>query len=122
MVVLLRELLHQLGILRTLVVGALSHLLVELLYLRLQLSRVGERLACLFLYGCVILQHHHLRQIADSCVCRYSHIAFSRLLQPAYNLQHCRFAGAVLAHKCYAVAVVHYETYVAEQWLNTKLY
>ena len=64
-VVLLRELLHQFGIFRAFVVGALSHLPVELLYLRLQLSRVGERLACLLLYGRVILQHHHLRQIAD---------------------------------------------------------
>ena len=121
-VVLLREPLHQFGIFRAFEVGALSHLLVELLYLRLQLSRVGKRLACFLLYGRVILQHHHLRQIADSGVCWYSHIAFSRLLQPAYNLQHRRFAGAVLAHKCYAVAVVHHETYVAEQRFNTKLY
>ena len=80
-IMFLGELLHELGIALALVVGAVGHFLLHLVEARLHLGIVGESLSGFLLYGGIILQFHHLRQIADGGFIRDSHYAGSWLLQ-----------------------------------------
>ena len=120
--VLLGELLHQLGIALALVVSAVGHFLLHLVEARLHLGIVGESLSGFLLHGGIILQFHHLRKIADRGFIRDSHHTGGWLLQATENLQHRRFAGTVLTYQGNAVAVVDYEAYIIEKWLYAKLY
>ena len=120
-VVLLRKLLHKCGIRFALVIGTLCQLAVKVVNTCLHLCHVRESLARLLLHGGVVLQNHHLWQVAYSGVVGYCHLAICRFLQSAYYLQHGRLACSVLAHKGYAVAVVHYKAHISEQWLCAEL-
>ena len=119
---LLGELLHQLGIAFALIVSAVGHLLLHLVEASLHLGIVGESLSGFLLHGGIILQFHHLWQVADGGFVRDSHHAIRRFLQAAEYLEHRRFSGAVLSHQGNAVAVVNDEAYIMEEWLYAKLY
>ena len=121
-IMFLGEFLHELGIALALVVSAVSHFLLHLVEARLHLGIVGESLSGFLFHGGIILQFHHLRQIADGGFVWDSHHAGGWLLQATENLQHRRFAGTVLAYQGNAVAVVDYEAYIIEKWLYAKLY
>ena len=121
-IMFLGEFLHELGIALALVVGAVSHFLLHLVEARLHLGIVGESLAGFLLHGGIVLQFHHLRQVADGGFVWDSHHAGGWLLQATENLQHRRFAGTVLTYQGYTVAVVDNEAYIIEKWLYAKLY
>ena len=120
--VLLGELLHQLGIAFALIVSAVGHLLLHLVEACLHLGIVGESLSGFLLHGGIILQFHHLWQVADGGFVRDSHHTIRRFLQAAEYLEHRRFSGSVLTHQGNAVAVVNDEAYIMEEWLYAKLY
>ena len=116
------EPLYQLQVALALIVGALSQLAVEGIDAFLHTGHAGKSLACLVYHGCVVLQVHHLRQIAYGGVAGDRHHASRRLLQATEYLQHGRLACPVLAHKGNAVALVDNETDIAEQWLHAKFH
>ena len=121
-VVLLSKFLHKLGVFLALIVGALHELTVELVDTLLQLCGVGKSLTGFLFHSSVVLQNHHLGQIANSCISRNGYIALGGFLYSTYNLQHGGFARTILSNESNAVAVVDNKVDVAEQWLNTKLY
>ena len=77
------EALHQFGILLTLIVGALGQLPVHLVNPLRHLAYVGKGFLRLLLHGGVVLQDHHLWQIADGASVGHSHHAFRRFLHSA---------------------------------------
>jgi hypothetical protein len=58
---------------------------------------------------------HHLGQVADAEILWLGNGSRSGGLCPSDNLQQSTFAGTVLAHKCYPVALVYDETDIVEQ-------
>ena len=113
--------LHQLHIVVAVVVAALVQLALHAVEASLQLMDVGKGLLSLLAHRRPVLQVHHLRQVADGGVALHVDAAGSSPLLAADNLQQGRLAGAVLAHQGDAVARVHNECGVAEQWLDAKL-
>ena len=81
--VLLREALHQLRISLALIIGALHHLLLHGFQRRVQLRLLGKGFAGLLAHGGVVLQLHHLWQIAHRHIVGHSNRARRGLLQPA---------------------------------------
>ena len=120
--VLLCEPLNKSHIVIALVIGAFAKFTFHTVNALFHASSVAEGLARFLLYGGVIGQFHHLRQIANGGVVRNAYHATRRLLLTTQNLQQRRLAGSVLAHKCNAVAVVHHEACLAEQRLHPKLH
>ena len=121
-VVLESELLDQLGIALALVVGAVGHFLLQPLDALLHAGGVDEGFAGLFDDGGVVGEFHHLRQIAYGGVVGDGYSARGGFLLSAEYLEHGRFAGAVLAHERYAVAVVDDKTHVMEERAGAELY
>ena len=121
-VVLESELLDQLGIALALVVGAVGHLLLQPLDALFHAGGVDEGFAGLFDDGGVVGEFHHLGQIAYGGVVGDGYGARGGLLLSAEYLEHGRFAGTVLAHERYAVAVVDDETHVMEERAGAELY
>ena len=118
----LGKLLYELSIAFALIVGAVGHFLLHLVQTRLHLGIMGESLAGFLFHGRIVLQFHHLWQIADCGFVRNSHNAVSRFLQTAENLEHRRFSCTILTHQGNAVAVVDDETYIMKERLDAKLY
>ena len=121
-VMFLGELLHQRHIVSTVIVRSLCQLLVHAVDALFQLRDVGKGFLSLLAYRRVILQHHHLRQIADSSVAWNTHRTAGRLLHTTKDFEQRRLAGTVLSDQCYTVAVVYHETGISKQGLHTKLY
>ena len=117
-----REPLYESHIVFCLVVSPLSHLALHVLESPAHPDGFGERLARLVAHGGVVLQLHHLRQIAHRGGVGYGDGAARRLLYAAQNLQQRRFAGTVLADKGYAVAVVDDERDMVVQRRGAELY
>ena len=84
-----RKLLNQCQIALALVIRALSQLLVQRVNLGFQFRHIRESLLGLLTNGGVVLQYHHLRQVADGGVRRYAHHALCRFLLSAEYLQQC---------------------------------
>ena len=120
--VLQRKLLNQCQIALALVIRALSQLLVQCVDLGFQLRHIRESLLGFLTNGGVVLQYHHLRQVADGGIRRYAHHTLCRLLLSAEYLQQCRLSCTVLTHKGYTVTVVHHETGTCKQRLHAKFY
>ena len=119
---LLGKALHKSHVVLTLVVSTLTQLTVQRVYTLLHLRHVGKSLLCFLSYGGVILQHHHLWQIAYGGVMGHADGAACGLLLPTEYFQQGGFSCAVLAHQGYTVPVVHHETRVGEQRLHAKFH
>ena len=119
---LLGEALHQGQIVVALIIGTLSQLLVHLVNALLHLPDIGECLLSLLPDGGIVLQVHHLRQIADSSVGRHADHTTGGLLLSAKYFQECRFPSAVLTHQGNTVTIVHHKTGIGEQRLSTEFY
>ena len=85
-----------------------------------QSDTAGKGLSCLRPHGGVVLQSHHLRQIAYSGVGGYGHRACGGFLLAAEYFEECGLACAIFAHKGNAVALIDHKTDVVEQWLCAK--
>ena len=114
--------LNQRQITFALVVRTLRQFLVHLVDARFHLGDVGKGLLSLFTHRCIVLQDHHLRQIAYPTVSRHTHIASRRPLLSTEYFQHRRLACAVLTHQGNTIAVVDDETCIHEQGLHPKLH
>ena len=114
--------LHQLHVVLALIVGALVHLPLHLLHVFFQLADVGKCLLGLGAHGGVVLQHHHLRQVAYYCIGGHGNRTLRGLLLSAENLEQRRLACTVLAHEGYPVASVDDEARSVEQGLHPKLH
>ena len=115
-------LLYQLQVALALVVGALGQLLVHLVQSLLHAGVVGKCLLCLLAHGGVVLQYHHLWQVAYLGVAGHADVACSGFLQSAQYLEHGALAGSVLTHQRYAVAVVNHKAGIVEQRLDAEFY
>ena len=115
-------LLYQCQIALTLIVCALSQFLVHLVKTLLHPGDVGKGLLGLLSHRRIVLQDHHLRQIADMAVGRYADDTCRRLLLSAEYLQHRRFTSSVLSHQGNAVAVVDHKTGVNEQGFHPEFH
>ena len=114
--------LYQCQIALTLIVCALSQFLVHLVKALLHPGDVGKGLLGLLSHRRIVLQDHHLRQIADMAVGRYTDDTCRRLLLSTEYLQHRRFTSSVLSHQGNAVAVVDHKTGVNEQGLHPEFH
>ena len=119
---LLRVLLHQRHVRLTLIVLTLVQLLFQFGNTLLQLRHVGKSLLSLLPDSRRVLKVHHLRQITDGGIVRYIDHTCSRLLHTTKYLQQRRLTRIVLAHQGNTVTVVHHETSVGKQWLDTKFH
>ena len=106
--------LYQCQIALTLIIRALCQFLVHLVKTLLHPRDVGKSLLGLLPHRRVVLQDHHLRQIADVAVRRYADDASRRLLLSTEYLQHGRFACSVFSHQGNTVPIVDHETGVNE--------
>ena len=116
----LREAFYKRGVVITFVICSVGHFLLHFLQSSLHLRVIGKRLTCFFAHGGVILQLHHLWQIAYGDIIRNGNNATRGLLKTAKYLQHRRFSCTILPNKRYSVTIVHNKTHVGEQRLHTK--
>ena len=113
--------LHQLHIVITLIVSAFRQFPIHLVEPFLHPRITGKGLARLLPHRRIVLQVHHLRQIAYRRIVRHGHHTLRRALLSAQNLQQGTLACPVLAHQRNAVAVVHHETGISKQRLHAEL-
>ena len=106
----------------TLVIGAFCQLLVHLVDASLQLRDVGKGLLCLLTNRRIVLQDHHLWQIANPAISRHTHITSCRPLLSTEDLQHRRLTGTILTHQGNTVTGVDDETGISEQGVHSKLH
>ena len=118
---LLGKLLYQLGIRLALIVGTVGHLLLHLVETCLHLCVMSKGLAGFLLHGGVVLQLHHLWQIAYRCLVGHSHNAICWFLHTTKYLEHRRLTCSVLAHQGYAVTVVDDKVHIVEERFYAKL-
>ena len=114
--------LHELHVVVALVVGALAHLALKLFDALPEPGNARKSLLGLLAHGGVVLQSHDLGQVANGRVGRHADVARRGLLLSAQYLQQGRLARPVLAHECYAVAGIDYETGVLEQGFDAELH
>ena len=117
---LLRELLHELRIFITLVVGTVSHLLLHLIKTRLHLRIMSKGLAGFFLDRRIVLKFHDLRQISDSGIVWNRHNTVSRFLQTTQDFEHGRFSSTVFADERYAISIIDDKTDIMKKRFNAK--
>ena len=97
---------------------AALHLIKPLLHLHI----ASKGLSGLVTHGGVILDDHHLWQIADGQAMRYRHMARRGLLHAAEYLKKGGLPCTVLAHQCDAVAVVDDKAGIMEEGFHPKLH
>ena len=74
-----------------------------------------ESLTHLFKQRSFVGKLHLLWKIADGCLGRDGDLPRRRTLQSGNDFQHCRFPGAILAHKGNPVARINHIIYIVEK-------
>ena len=113
---------HKAHIVVAVVVGALIHLSLHAVDAFLHLLDIGESLLCLFAHGSVVLQNHHLRQIANSDIGLHTNGACRRMLHPTKNFQKRGLSCTVFTHKGDAVTLIDDEGSIAKQRFHAELH
>ena len=114
-VVLVREAFDELLVVLTLVVGAVSQLLVHAFDVSLHLADVSEGLLRLLHHRAAVRQLHHLGQVADGAVTGHGDCALRGLLQPSQYLEHGALSRSVLPHKGDTVFLVYHIRNILKQ-------
>ena len=110
-----RHLLNELHIFFALVVGTHGKLIVDTVYLGLNLVQMGKCLARLVKNGTSVFGHQVLWQIGHYAILRSRYGATHRLAHPGNYLEQSALACAILAHKGYTVFIVYLKGNIPEK-------
>ena len=116
-----RYLLDELHVVVALVVGARAELVVNAVYLCLDLVEVGKGLARLLKHGASVFRHQVLRQVGNDAILRSGDGSTRGRADACYDLEQRTLTCAIFAHEGDAVLLIDLEGNVFEQGGAAKL-